>query len=50
MIYGIFSRLIDEIVVFNFEKKTIIDQDRQKIDNKVKELKQKIDELLKMSV
>ena len=47
---GEFSRLIDELVTYNFEKKAITDQDRLKIDNTFKDIKQKIDELLKMSV
>jgi hypothetical protein len=47
---GEFSRLIDELVTYNFEKKAITDQDRLKIDKTFKDIKQKIDDLLKMSV
>lgn len=36
---GEFSRLIDEQVIYNFEKKEITDQDRQEIDNNFNNIK-----------
>jgi hypothetical protein len=47
---GDFSRLIDDLVIYNYKKQKITEKERKNIDDKFDDIKQKIDDLLKMSV